>query len=90
MANLRKQNVWVIDTTGAITIPGCIQSIKLCSGADASTAVIQADDVSGKTCYQARSGAAADNYDPNVGIQLTGGFYVTLTGTSPKLYLYME
>jgi hypothetical protein len=90
MANLRKQNVWVIDTTGAITLPGTIHSVKLCSGADASTAVILADDINGKQCYQVQAGAAADTYEPNLDIQLNRGFYVTLTGTSPKLYLYME
>ena len=90
MANVRKQNVWVITATGAVTIPGTIHSVKLCSGGDAATAVIQADNDSGATCYQVQCGANADTYEPNLDIQLNKGFYVTLTGTSPVLYLYME
>lgn len=90
MANAKKQNVWVIDTTGLIALPGCVHSVKLCSGGDAATAVIQSVDDSGQTVYQIQTGANADVYEPNLELQLLQGFYVTLTGTSPKLYLYME
>lgn len=90
MANARRQNVWVIDTTGAITASGVIKSIKLCSGADASTVSIQADDVSGAVVYQAQSALAADHYEPNVCLSVRQGFYITLTGTAPKVYLYLE
>lgn len=90
MANARKQNVWIIDTTGLITTTGCIHSVKLCSGVDASTAVIQNVDDAGDTIYQIQSGAAADVFEPNVELSVKTSFYVTLTGTSPKLYLYME
>jgi len=90
MANALRQNVWIIDTTGAVTLPGTIRSIKLCSGVDASTAVIRADDSNGAICYQAKAGSAADNLDPHVYLQLRKGFHITLSGTTPKVYLYME
>lgn len=91
MANARKQNVYVIDTTGQISDVCNIKSIKLVGNAtDASTVTIKADSTSGAVVYSARAAQNADNFDSEVCMNLQNGMYVTLTGTGPVCYIYLK
>ena len=89
MANAKKQNVWVIDTTGAITESMVIRSVKLVG--TSATLTIKADDTSGAVVYEAASDTVqAFNYDHDLGLELRQGSYVTISGTSARAYLYLE
>lgn len=90
MSNVRAQNVLVIDTSAGFTYAACIKNIKLVGGSDASTVTIKADDTNGTIVYSARAATNTDNYDHDLDIECKNGFYVTLTGTSSKAYLYLE
>jgi hypothetical protein len=90
MANTRAQNVWVIDTSGQIDGAHCLENVKLVTNGADATVTIKADSTSGTVVYSARAASGSDNYDHDLGIQLTSGFYVTITGTNAKAYLYVE
>lgn len=89
MANTRAANVWIVDTTGAITSEVKICSIKFIAGSDASTMTIKNNASStGTVVYEVAlaSGQIVDWVE----VVDRSGIYVTFTGTSPKAYLYME
>lgn len=90
MSNARAQNVWVIDTTGQISGSYCIDNIKLIGGSGAATLTIKADDTNGAVVYQARAAISTDNYDHDIELELKNGFYVTISGTGAKAYLYLD
>ncbi len=90
MANARKQNVLIIDTTGQIDGDLKICSIKLVSSSDASTLTVKADSTSGAVVWAMKAGANVDATDTDIKLTLPGGAYFTLSGTSPVAYIVVE
>jgi hypothetical protein len=90
MANARKANVWVVDTTGPIADAKHVCGVKLVAGADAATLTLKSDASTGGTViFQIAAGASAETYN-QVQIKDLSGLYATLTGTSPKAYIFLE
>jgi hypothetical protein len=90
MANTLKENVWVVDTTGAFPFDlAQVVKVKLVAGADAATLTLKSDGVSGTVIYTIAAGAAAEKFE-EVFIRSKSGLYATLTGTAPKAYVYLR
>lgn len=91
MAVTSKANVRVVGASGdTIAGPLNIQSLRLVAGADASRATIA---VGGVTIYDSGSVAAAGASVPEEHeIRIGGGLTatITMTGTTPKLYIYLK
>jgi hypothetical protein len=88
MANIYRGNVWVIDTSGQIDGRLRICGVKLMSGSDASTVTIKQNATGGDVVYEAKAASAGQNYD-RVQMELDSA-YVTISGTTPKVYIYLE
>ena len=90
MANARKQNVLIRDTTGQIDGNLKIKSIKLMSGSDAATLTMKADSTAGAVVWEMEASAANTNvFEGDLDIECPGGAYFTFTGTSPKAYVVL-
>lgn len=84
MANSRKANVLVFDTTGAVTQHITSHSIVFIPGTGSPAASIAAAD--GTTIWE----SGATRVSEQVRIIEQGGITVTLAGTGTKLYIYLE
>lgn len=66
-----------------------IAGFKLVGGADASTAIVRDNDATGQILWQGKAGAAADLFE-QINIRCDKKIHVSLTGTGPVLYVYLE
>lgn len=86
MANARKANVQVVDTSAAFPEIRCIKSI-LYIGATSATASIQSNASSGGLTIWQRGGDV-QTFDSEIEITDGDGVYVTVA-SGAKVYLYL-
>lgn len=88
MANVYKSNVEVVDTSGALNLKN-ITGVKLVAGSDTATLTLKETDSSGTVIYTISCATTVEKFDP-VCLYSADGLYATITGTSPKAYIYGE
>ncbi len=92
MAQTREGSVVRFDTTDTTYDNQAklkIAGFKLIGGADASTAIIKDTDSAGQILWQGRCAIATDLFE-QINILCDRKIHLTLTGTAPILYVYLE
>lgn len=87
MANVRKETVWVVDTTGQLSA-GVMRVCGVKLVGSSSTLTLKCDGSGGTTLYSIATGSAAEVFD-QVEFKSASGLYATITG-SGTAYIYLE
>jgi hypothetical protein len=92
MSNVRSENVYIIDTSGALSDTVTIRSIKFVAGTGAASCSVKSGGSSGTVVWTAATTAdAQETYNAEVWIHLPAGDspYISVSGTGAKAYLYL-
>lgn len=66
-----------------------IRGVRLVAGIDAATAILRATDGSGAVLYSSKAAAAGVD-ESVIPWQSQEALHLTMTGTSPELFIYLE
>lgn len=90
MANVYKENVWVVDTDGAFPFDlAQVCKVKIIGGSDATSLSLKVGGVSGTVVYQTAVAASTEKLE-EVFIRSKDGLYADIGGTGAKAYIYLR